>query len=270
MARYEIDGVHFLGNSLWGNHSFRNPTKNYFKGDDLLRTDLMSDFQAMMPTATVTGNFSGNFSINWESFSITVTNHEVWAYAGTGMVGGKFSNMPTTLRTDDADFTKKPSFTAVYNSNINSLSLFWYKDNVTYLIMVSEFAAINQTLGYYSQYPWTVMVKSAANSFSAYHFINSSNTPILSDSYSYYPIICSDGQTPQPTWVSDVIFQHDSQELGYPGIGKLPDYVGSPDLTHPLYIPHYISSVQKYYLPIGRWLGKTLFMRCYTDADNNP
>jgi hypothetical protein len=131
---------------------------------------------------------------------------------------------------------------------------------------------INTQFSYYNENiinGCNITVKDSNNIFNSYHYINDTNKQVLADSYSHYPIICADAQIPATPWVSEQYILDNNIDIGFPAIGSIPNFLGSPSLTHPLLIPNTIISLtlppgQNNWLPIGRWLGKTIFMRCYS------
>jgi hypothetical protein len=112
------------------------------------------------------------------------------------------------------------------------------------------------------------MSKSSSNAWKGYHYILNTNKEVLSTSNASYPIVCVDSQAPTIEWTTGLYVFDDNEPLGFPGIGRVHNTLGSTSQTaHLIGVPSTITSQtkpdsgQNRWLPVGTWLSKTIFIR---------
>lgn len=263
------------------------------------KQDLISTIDTACQNAgiiySLDGNFSsGNYEINWSSpldltrpangrFRIGVSSSRNIIIQtrddNNNLVGGSNSITAFDAKLQnyaDAEETFRPAlfFTIsqtgftfggqVVNSSDTTKTL-------SYFAHSGYLQNVNDNFNYYTSkqiYSCFVMAKSSNNIFSGYNYIKNTNKPILTTNDANYPIVCVDSQVPTLEWTTGLYVFDDDELLGFPAIGRVDNFIASTSQTaFTTGIPSIITSTSKpdlgnnRWLPIGTWLGKTLFMR---------
>lgn len=297
---YDGYGNAFLGDGLYGNHSLNYGNNNYFQAYDIYSygvTQLNADLSAMMTTLniphTINSTFGGGiWRINWSSpndltapaagrFSVRLNITDGYGGAAVRDDAGSFVGSDSDYGFTYGNLTNSDVFfrpQLIVNLSVDNFSLF-ITNNTTTSSKVSTFLHtsylknVNNSYGLYTTPQINscfACKKSQSDVWTGYHHISPSRKNILTTGEANYPIICSDSQTPSYDWLTDWYVFDNNPSLGNPGIGRVPNMLVSNDTTMITGKPVKLTGTVKpdmgnnRWLPVGYWMGKTIFMRIYS------
>lgn len=191
-----------------------------------------------------------------------------------------------------------PFFSPVYFSCVaddSSLSMFIYQKHFqsnldySYFIHLGIVKDVNTGFNYYSAdipsktvflicftkpSPNSALPFSPMTNFNyskGFNYINFQGKFLKDNGDAIYPIVCSDNQSPTPTWATDFYVFDDNSALGSPAIGKMRNLLlatGSFTIGKIVRIDGDVfpDGGSNAWIPVGVFAGKTVLMRCYSSA----
>ena len=287
----------YLGDVLFGNHSLNYPNTNYVKAYDIYTVgvaQINADISAMMTTLgiphTITGTYGANpWRIDWSNpndttrpaagrFSIGFINTDRREIlnarndAGTVVMGisNTLSNYNNVLLTTaQADPYLSRNHLSIYIRAMRTDSVTNFYDVFLHSSYLQD---VNPSYGFYTDKKINscfVAGKSVANNWYGYHYVEPSNKMVLTTGEANYPIVCADAQKPEFYWMTGWYIFENNPTLGNPAIGRVPGMLVSTSpytSGRPVKILGTVTpdGDTNKWLPIGTWMGKTIFMRIFS------
>lgn len=243
----------------------------------------------------INGNFcEGNYEINWSSptdltrptngrFRLGVTSgRNIIIQArddNNSLVCGSNSITAFSNKLQNYSIEEETLKPAVFFSISQKSFLFGAQvvdsDNISQTLSFFAYGGylqnVNDNFNYYTAKKINgcfLMAKSSDNIFNGFHYIKNTNKQILTTNDANYPIVCADSQVPTLDWTTGLYVFDNDEVLGFPAIGRVDNFIASTSQTaFKTGIPSIITSTSKpdagsnRWLPLGTWLGKTLFVR---------
>lgn len=266
-----------------------------------LQTELLNTLELACENSnisyTLNGNFSsGNYEINWSSnddlsrppsgrFRLGVTSSRNIIMQvrddNNNLVVGNNSITAFDLKLQDysnSDETFRPAlYFAISDKRICFGAQVVDSSNtaniLSFFVYGGYLSDVNTNFNYYSENiinSCFVMAKSSNNIFNGYHYIKNQNKQILTTGDVNYPIACADSNlVPTVDWTTGLYVFDNDEVLGFPAIGRVSDFIASTSQTaFDIGVPAALAPTankpdlgNNRWLPIGTWLGKTIFTR---------
>lgn len=292
----------YLGDVLYGNHSIDYPNINYLKAYDIFTmgvNKINEDISAMMTALNIPHNITGTYGsnswrINWSSptdetrpaaerFSI--------GFNGTnGVLNGRNDANEVVLGSSTAanflssiltSANQNPYFRPYMVVNLSRQHLSIYiramkgsteNDFIDSFLHSSYLQNVNPSYNYYTEkqiYSCFVCGKGTNGSWLGYHYREPNNKGVLTTGEANYPIVCADRQAAELNWLTDWYIFDNNPILGNPAIGRVPNMLVSPTSYTSGRPVKLLGTVlpdtnNNKWLPIGNWMGKTIFMRIFS------
>lgn len=159
--------------------------------------------------------------------------------------------------------------------DVNTGFNYYSANNISKSIMlISRSARGNSsTLGFNSELTTDIDALWGGTIGGGAHYVAGNPRLLLTEGKAQYTFVCSDGQTPQATWLSDFYVFDNNPDIGSPAIGKVRGLLlGTGDFTYgkPVKITGSVvpDSGSRWYLPVGLYAGKTILMKCYSSGNS--
>lgn len=103
------------------------------------------------------------------------------------------------------------------------------------------------------------------------HYIGGSGKILLYTGEAFYPIVCSDAQTPSTQWATDLYVLDNDIDKGYPTLGRVRNMLyaqGTYTLGKPVKIAGSVfpDAGHNHWLPVGNYGTYTILLRCYSSV----
>lgn len=292
---------YFLGDVLYGTHDVANPTISYTKAEKITGNNISTQITSICNSLSINHTISGDWTfptLGSQNFSFrfpndTSVNHRFQYFsnssgflkrgkndAGSDVFGDLTTSIGSTLfiPVEESSLLYERQMCGVFSNR--SIGLFFIRRRVAApntILSLFMYAGEMQD-GQISMFTSTYLARSVifasnnngAGSTGWHYFVpNLVNKTVLSSGVAFYPINCSDGQTPGTEHTSHFWVRYDDVNLNYPYMGRLPNLLyaqgtyiigkpvklsGSvmPDLGH------------NHWLPVAKWGTYTILMRCYS------
>lgn len=283
-----------VGNCIYSNADFNYPTRDYFQAETPAnwQTEMTAFFNALGVNYSNLSNSitDNNVLYRWSPVGDTVANNSTKRFEvrkGEPSHARMFDNTGANIASTSQQIgmINCSFFTACGNSdNIGLFAMtqntirqetdheFYYQgvlDNVNTIgngYYSNEI--VNKSILIYSKRGYTQIV--------VRHYIDETNKQALTNGRADYSIICA-GQTTEPTftvgWGTDFwVFDNDSA-LNFPVIGRAKNLILAEGTEYIIGKPTRFGIVDRFgagvfnsWLPVGKFAGKTLLMRCYSSS----
>lgn len=297
-------GNKYLGNLKWGNHDILYPNTNYLN-TNFICNNLNQFSTAVTPFLTSAGFTSVSITTaapdynwgGWAGFYAVPPSGgpaiNTRQFAGTGWdVFGTGNGVWRGNYFSYGNTTNVPYFmTMAAGNSFWHWLYFRYADNYSNLRVNTEnfFLAcgrlknVNPNFSYYTNpanHTYCICFFRSSLNFnddsrfvennSFEHMIVGNIKSFLASGRAAYSVTCSDGQTPSAQWATDLWVYDNNPTLGFPVIGRVPNLLlgtGTYTTFKPVKIQGsaFPDAGSPWYLPVGRFAGKELLMRCYSD-----
>lgn len=299
----DSEGNYYLGDCVWANHDINYAAVNWLKSHEApTRAEFLTDMQTILSSAgygsisvassyptSLSGdifqatNSTGALTINHYLSSSDVArieylgavDYEVpeiplsdgygyanqdfhYAVCGTGQTLSMLKWVPSTNR---STFAINPQF--LYCGVLDDVNAnFGYYSTSEANHHVSISLGVVSSVGYATTFTNT--------HYAPQHFIAGASKVLLQTDAAQYPITCANGASPTAQWATDMYVFDNDVTLGYPCIGKVRNLLlGTGTYTFLKPVKVQIAAYDNgspWYVPVGRYAGKTLLMRVYSSV----